>query len=201
MALSITFEATAVQEALSALPTRILNGTARAINQAIAGTRRFMLERMSADTGIPSLMFEPALSDRRATPARLDGEVSARGRRGVTLIPILQLRATQIGQGPKVPGGVMFQFAGQTKTIPNAFIARMRARSGRTFSGRGWTLTFQAGHRGVFTRVSRARLPIIEEKGPAIRTVFELSEERGRAFAEHHVAERLERELQGALRG
>lgn len=182
--LDITVDTRGVDALLGALPTRLVTGTARAINRTVVQTRAFMVSAMAADTGLPPLIIDPALTVKRAAPGRLEGEVAATSRQAAKLIPILQLQARQIGRGPNRSGGVTFRFGGVTKTIPDAFIATMR----------------RTGHRGVFTRRGKSRLPIIEEKGPALRTVFGMSSEKGRAFAQADLATNVAQELETVAR-
>lgn len=184
MPLTISIDSSGAQAVIGTLPRRLRSGTATAINKTVTRTRAFMVKAIAEMTGLPPLYVSPALKTVRASGERLEGEVNAATRMGARMIPILQLRARQLGRGPSVPGGVSFQFAGQTKTLPNAFIATMRS-----------------GHRGVFTRVGRSRLPIIEEKGPAMRTVFELAAEKGRAFAQQDLIASMARELDKVARG
>ncbi len=177
---TVSFESTDLRSGLTALPGRLLTAVSRAINGTLIGARGVMAARISGETGIPALIIEKSMKVYPSTPDHLSGQLSARTREASKRIPILQLRARQVGRGPTVPGGVTFQLAGQTGTLPNSFIATMRG----------------SGHRGVFTRRGRRRLPILEEKGPAVRSLFEVNEAPVRDWAERDVAERLERELQ-----
>jgi hypothetical protein len=178
--LKITHNLQDIDRAVSGLPGKMRTALTRTLNRTIASTRQFMVNQMSAETGIPALIVEKKLRTIRAEDSTPEAEVTARTRAGSKRIPILQLRARQVGRGPTVPGGVVFQFAGETKTIGDAFIARM-----------------PTGHRGVFSRTGRRRVPIIEEKGPAWRTLFERAEDAGLAFAERELAVNAEAELRG----
>lgn len=177
--LTVSLESTELRSALAALPGRLLGAVSRAINGTLTAANDVMVARISGEVGLPPLIVQKALKVYRATPDHLSGQLSARTREASKRIPILQLRAKQVGRGPTVPGGVTFQLAGQAGTLPHSFIA-----------------TMPSGHRGVFTRRGRKRLPILEEKGPAIRSLFNVNEPAVRAIAERDVAERLERELQ-----
>lgn len=180
--LDIQMDARDVTELLTRLPGRIPRATSKALNLAEEDTRAFMAREMGAMTGLPARFVQTRMATVKATAERLEAETNAMTARSAYLIPILQLRARQVGKGPNIPGGVTFRFDGQTKTIPNAFIYTMRSK-----------------HRGVFSRRGKSRLPIIEEKGPAWRTVFELREEAGKAFAEKALAIRVEEQLAAEL--
>lgn len=180
--LDIQMDARAVTELLTKLPGRIPRATSKALNLAEDDTKAFMAREMGAMTGISQRFVRTRLTTVKSTAERLEAETNATTKKAAYLIPILQLRAREVGKGPNIPGGVTFRFDGQSKTIPNAFIRTMRSK-----------------HRGVFTRTGKARLPIIEEKGPAWRTVFELREEAGKAFAEKALATRMEEQLAAEL--
>ena len=184
MPLTISIDSSSAHDVLSALPKRIRSGAARAINRTLRDTRAFMVKEMASTTGLPQLYVDDTLRTERASAEQLHGSVHAQTKRAARLIPIIALRARQVGRGPSVPGGVTFEYGGQTKTIPNAFIASMRTV--------GW---YKLGHVGVFTRVGRSRLPIIEEKGPSLWTVFSLSAEKGRTFARQALATSMVQEL------
>lgn len=176
--LTVSADLRNLENNLNALPGLLKKSLALALNTTIEKTQAYMVERMAAATGIPAIIIEPSLKRIRAIETRLEAEVNAKTRGAAKAIPILQLQAKQVGRGPKVAGGVSFRFEGQTKTIPDAFIATMRS-----------------GHRGVFSRTGRRRLPIIEEKGPALRTVFDRASADGLAFAERELNDALEAEL------
>lgn len=181
--LGIASDLQTIDRALVTWGAEVRPAIARALNRTIERSRGFMVQRIVVATGLPTLIVEPTLKTIRATKDSLTAEVNPRTKAGAKQIPILQLRARQVGQGPRRPGGVSFVFEGASKTIPDAFIAKMRS-----------------GHTGVFTRRGRQRLPIIEAKGPSIRTLFERSEAEGLAQAERDLAVFTEDELQQVMR-
>jgi len=181
---SISIETTAARATLGGLSQRIVRGMTTVINRTLENTHAFMIRAIAARTGLPALYLDPFLKVFRATADDLSGQVTARTRPAARMIPVLQLQARQIGRGPSLPGGVSFRFDGQTKVLPDAFVARMRS-----------------GKRGVFSRVGRQRLPIIEEKGPSVRTLFEDAEPDGRAFAQADLDTGMARMLAEVARG
>jgi hypothetical protein len=185
MAISaVTIDAADVNLALSTFPRRLAAGTSRAINQTLVETQGFMTTAIADSTGLPPLYVGPLLGLKRASAGTLQGEVNATGKAAAKLIPVIQLQARQVGRGPNVPGGVTFRFAGVGKTLPNAFIATMRS-----------------GHRGVFSRTGKRRLPIVEEKGPSLRTIFGMNAEKGRAYADGRLGVHIARELDVVAEG
>ena len=71
---------------------------------------------------------------------------------GLQRLPIIKIdpRAKQTAQGVSYRGE-----GGQRKFIPHAFVA-----------------TLKSGHRGVFKRVGKSRLPICELQGVSVQKIF-----------------------------
>lgn len=125
--------------------------SARALNRTATTARAQMARLISQDLGIPVNQVRDQLVIAEARPDFLISKVIATGKR----IPLIDLKA----KGPEPSRGrgrgVTYKLRGNTTRIPNAFIAQMRS-----------------GHRGVFKRVGRGRLPIVELRGPSLPRVF-----------------------------
>lgn len=147
---------------------------ARALNRSIASANVAMVRAVAADLGVKQGAVKDRVRTELATPERLRARIYANAKR----LPLIEFGA----KGPEPSRGrgrgVTVKSAGGRKTIPNAFIAKMKS-----------------GHRGVFQRVDgssgrrgpaphRSQLPIRELFGPSIWQVFKKLEyigiERGR---------------------
>lgn len=112
----------------------------RTINRSLATVQTAVGREIARDTSLPVREVRKSLALSRATFQRLIGSVQVTGRR----IPLLAFRARQTRRG------VSYRLRG-SRTIASAFLATMRS-----------------GHRGVFKRVAKARLPIRELRGPSL---------------------------------
>ena len=137
--------------ALREYPKRATRATVRAMNRAITSGRALMVQRIAADTGLKSGDVRKAMTLRNATAQRLEARLGV----GLKRIPLEAFNA----QGPfpsRGKGrGVSYRLRGGRGRIANAFLAQMRS-----------------GHRGVFVRSGKTRLPIRELFGPSLGHVF-----------------------------
>ncbi len=123
----------------------------RALNRGIASARTSETQSIATDMGLKSKDVRAALTMKNASQSYMSASLSADMKR----TPLIAFGA----QGP-VPSrgkgrGVTYKLNGGKSTIPNAFIASM-----------------ESGHRGVFARSGKKRLPIRELFGPSIGHVF-----------------------------
>jgi hypothetical protein len=140
-----------IDAALREYPKRATRALVRAMNRALTSGRTVMVQRIAADTGLKSGDIRKAITLREASSQRLEARLGI----GLKRIPLISFNAR--GQEPSRGRGrgVSYRLRGGAGRIPNAFIATMRS-----------------GHRGVFVRSAKARLPIRELFGPSLGHVF-----------------------------
>jgi hypothetical protein len=142
---------TELDAALKEYPKRATRATVRAMNRAITSGRAFMVQRIAADTGLKSGDVRKALVLRNATEQRLEARLSA----GLKRMPLIAFNARGPEPSRGKGRGVSYRLKGGGGRIASAFIGTMRS-----------------GHRGVFMRSGKSRLPIRELFGPSLGHVF-----------------------------
>lgn len=175
---SFNLEATLRQMNLD-VTRRTSVGCMRALNKTATSERAALSSAIAKDVGIKVGTVRDGISIQKATTSNLAARVVCRGKR----IPLIELNA----RGPEPSRGrgrgVSYRVEGQTRRIPNAFIATVG-------SGR---------HRGVFARKSIKRLPIRELFGPSIVKVFEKLVPVGEARRNEVLLKNLQHEITFAL--
>lgn len=159
-ALELRLDTTPWSRGLDRLGKRGNVAVARALNRTSTSERTALARALSKDMGINVGKARDAMKVEKASAANLVARVIARGKP----LPLIDFKA----RGPypsRGPGrGVSYISKGQRKTIPNAFIAVMR-RAGQDDGE-------HEGHRGVFVRLGRKRLPIKQRYGASIAHAF-----------------------------
>lgn len=117
----------------------------RSINRVLTPLRATAAREIARDMRVRVGTARKAMTVQRATPARLVGALAASGRR----IPLIEFGGRQTAKG------VSYDLGRGRNTAPGTFIA-----------------TMPSGHRGVFGRRGKRRLPIVERFGPSIPRVF-----------------------------
>ncbi len=149
--IDLTLDTTPWSTALEQLGKRGLVAIARGINRTAASERTAMARAVAADMGLKVGTARDAIKVEKASANSLEARVIARGKR----IPLIDFKARgrypSLGKG----AGVSYTMQGQRKTWRSAFIAIVGD-----------------GHKGVFFRVGRKRLPIKQAYGPSIARVF-----------------------------
>jgi hypothetical protein len=160
-----------------AMPDRIRNATVRSLNRAIVSGQVATARLMAADTGLKVGLVKPSLIVSKATVG--SPEASARIN-DFRRIPLINFNAKDSGSRltKALGGGVSYAIGTVRKNIPNAFIAVM-----------------SNGHRGVFVRVGKKRLPIREPEGPSLGKVFYKFQAAGQARATEAFLANFEHEL------
>lgn len=152
----------------------------RALNRSMASARTAMTRAIASDTGLKAGDARSAMVLRNASFSSLTASLTASSKR----IPLIQFKA----RGPEPSRGrgrgVSYQLPGGRNIIPNAFIT-----------------TVGSGHRGVFVRVGKGRLPIRELFGPSVGRVFIKFRDIGVAKAQETFASNFEHELAFARGG
>jgi hypothetical protein len=142
MELRVTLEgAEAYQARLHALGRLGPVVAMRATNDALGAARTDVRRGLAADSGLTQAVVRQSMSEVRATVSRPEARLTVTGRR----IPLIDFRARQTRTG------VSYRLPGGRNTVPGGFIQTMRS-----------------GHRGVFKRRGRPRLPIDELFGPSL---------------------------------
>ena len=125
---------------------------ARALNRAGTSGRAAMVKVISRDTGIKSKNIRDEIRIDKANRTRPVIRLEIRGRR----IPLIAFQAKGPEPSRGKGRGVSYRGPHGRGRIPNAFIA-----------------TMPSGHRGIFKRRAKRRLPIRELFGPSLPHVFE----------------------------
>ncbi len=173
--ITITTNSDAVVLAVSEYRRQIPIAMVRAMNRAIGSGRTAIVKEMARDTGLKSKDVRDALVMREASIGRPVASLSAPLKR----IPLIKFGA----RGPEPSRGrgrgVSYNLgAGGRRTLPHAFIA-----------------TMGTGHRGVFMRRAKGRLPIRELQGPSLGHVFNKYREVGIARMEEAFVKNFDHEL------
>lgn len=138
---------------LDALERQAPSIVARAVNRAATAGKTAVVRAVAADTGIQQKNIEREIRIDKANRSAPRVTIQILGRR----IPLIAFGA----RGPEPSRGrgrgVSYRLPTGRGRVGDAFIATMS----------------RSGHRGVFKRTSKRRLPIIELFGPSIPHVFE----------------------------
>jgi len=152
-AIKVKFNTAQLKKALRECPEAIMRAEARALNRAGVTMRAVASREMRANLGgsVKIAALKEQIVVRNATPQNRSVRLEVRGAR----IPLIDFGATGPEPSRGRGRGVSVRLKGGLTRHANAFIATMRS-----------------GHRGVFQRVGRLRLPIFEKFGPSIPQVF-----------------------------
>jgi len=161
-------------------------GIARALRRSANSARADLVEKVARDTGLR----QSDVRNEIRTSINVD-TFTARIETAGFRIPLIQFRATGPEPSRGKGRGVSATMLGQRKRYPHAFIATVRGAlpSGVTSSG----------HRGVFERKGKERLPIKQLFGPSIPHVFAKYLPGAAERAVESLAKNIEHEFQFAL--
>ena len=173
----LTLNTTRPDRALRRLVDRYPQAVARALNRAGHAANLVVARLVAADMQLNVRDVVAETREILATPTRPSFVVTA----SATRIPLIKFRA----RGPEPSRGKGRGVTARTATrrYPRAFIATV---------GRG-------GHRGVFERVGKQRLPIRELRGPSVWHVFLKHAPAGVARGEEQLVKNLRHELRFAM--
>jgi hypothetical protein len=159
--------------------TYVPQAGARALNRAALAGQTAMVKAVAERLGIKQAEVKPFIRMHKATASRLQANVYAFGKKG---IPLVKLGPT--GPEPSLGKGSGVRLsAWQGVTFPHAFLATMR----------------RSGHRGVFERKGKARLPIRELFTQPIPIIFRAVRSVGVARAKEALTTNLVSEIRYAL--
>jgi hypothetical protein len=147
----VSFDTSAFEALIRELGSKSGPALARAINRSTDSGRTHMVRLVSKDTGISSSAVRKEVQITKATPNSLVSRITIKGRR----LPLIAFSA----RGPEPSRGrgrgVSYRLPTGRGRISDAFIA-----------------TMPTGHRGVFKRTGKPRLPIQQLYGPSLPHVF-----------------------------
>lgn len=152
---------------------------ARALNRAAAAGQTATVRAVSADLGLTQKYVKREIRLDKANRSRPAVALEIRGSR----IPLIAFSARGPEPSRGKGRGVSYRLPTGRGRIPDAFIA-----------------TMGAGHRGVFKRRGKRRLPIVELRGPSIPRVFEKYLPTFRKAAEDALLKNLAHEIDFARR-
>jgi hypothetical protein len=147
----ITIDSRSLEADLRDFPARSGKAMVRALNRGINSARTLGVREIARDTGLKSKDVRDAFKVREASLSRPEARLGTSLKR----IPLIKFQA----RGPEPSRG-----KGRGVTY--------RGRNGRERIGGGFIATVGAGHRGVFVRKGKGRLPIREAFGPSLGRVF-----------------------------
>jgi hypothetical protein len=158
------------------MPVRVRGAVVRSLNRAIVSGQAAIARLIAGDTGLKVKDVKTAFSLDKASDGRPSASVAA----GFKRIPLIQFNVKDSSSKltKALGGGVSYTIGNVRKSIPNAFVATMKT-----------------GHRGVFVRVGKKRLPIRELYGPSIGKVFLKFQDQGQSRAEEAFLGNFEHEL------
>lgn len=153
---ALKLDTTQWERSLSALASRGPIAIARGINKSATSGRAIMAREVARDMGVKVGDARGAMTIQRASGQNLTARIIARGKR----LPLIDFKARGPSPSRGRGRGVAYTMRGQRVRIADAFLA-----------------TMPTGHKGVFTRRTKAgtpsrRLPIRELFGPSIAQSF-----------------------------
>jgi hypothetical protein len=150
MQLKIQFDVKSIVKFLQDIPKEVIPiATARALNKTAQAVQSVAVKTIAVDISVTQLVVRKNLRIEKANRTRLTSCLVVIGSQRLPIIKI-DPRAKQTAQGVSYRGE-----GGQRKFIPHAFVALMKS-----------------GHRGVFKRLGKVRLPICELEGVSVRNMF-----------------------------
>jgi hypothetical protein len=135
----------------------------RAINRALSSARTVMVREIAGDTRLKSGDVRAALPLQEATGNRPVGRLAASLKR----IPLIKFGARGPEPSRGKGRGVSYALGRSRGRVESAFVATMKS-----------------GHRGVFARAGKKRLPVHELHGPSLGHVFRKHRSKGIARAQ-----------------
>jgi hypothetical protein len=150
---SVEFKADAALQAMRDQPKRTQTATVRALNRTLTSGKAFLAGLIAKDMGVKTATAKDAIREEKATAEKLQITLRASKKR---------LTLTQFGAKGPDPSrgkgrGVSYRLgSGGRGRVADAFVA-----------------TMPTGHRGIYRRAGKSRLPIFELYGPSIGHVFD----------------------------
>jgi hypothetical protein len=172
MKLGVRFDTSDVR--IAQFRQRAPQAIARALNRSLGSAKTVMVRVVAQDMGLRQRDVRDLIRESHAKPEHLVAQLFASFKR----IPVYDFSARE-----ERPRGVTAKLSGVRTRYPHAFIATMKS-----------------GHRGVFRRKTKARLPIKELFGPSIARVFLKHVDVGLQRGHEQLVKNLESEFRFAMR-
>lgn len=174
---TITADMSEWTSALRRLKNRAVTAQVRALNRSASTARTGMTRLVAADMQLKVSTVRDRIAIENASPSKLSAVLRASMKR----VPLVEFGA----KGPEPSRGKGRGVTAKTgaRRYPHAFFATMRS-----------------GHRGVFQRKGKNRLPIDELRGASVGHVFSKYYEEGTRIAQEALLKNLKHEFAFALR-
>lgn len=178
--ISVRFDPAAWSGALDRLGRDLGIAVARGVNRTIQQAQTVMVRAIASDMAITQsvvrdrLSIEKASADAQRWTARLYADVKR--------IPLIAFNANGLEPSRGRGTGVSARLPTGRQRYPRAFIA-----------------TMHTGHRGVFERKGKARLPIHELRGPSVYHVFQNLRDLAQARADEMLMGNVSHEVEFLL--
>lgn len=178
---TLKFDTGNLERALQQLGNRAPSAVARALNRSAVSTRVVMARAIAQDTKLKvgTVREQVAIQEAKPAAAQLVARISVSGKR----IPLIDFQARGPYPSRGRGRGVTARLPTGKGRYPNAFIAQMKS-----------------GHKGVFQRARKSRLPIYELFGPSLPKVFIKYVALGLARGEESLQKNLAHEVRYALK-
>lgn len=177
---SFTLDSREVNRELAAIGRKARRVIPRALNRTANTLRTREKRGIAKETGIKIGVINKQMSIKKATPGNPRAIINVNRQ----AIPLIRLGARGKEPSRGKGGGVTYRLGGRKHRLSNAFIS-----------------TMPTGHRGVFSRKRKARLPIRERFGPSIASIFKKRLPAARPFALAELAKNVRAGLKFAQGG
>jgi hypothetical protein len=178
---SVEFKADAALQAMRDQPKRTQTATVRALNRTLTSGKAFLAGLIAKDMGVKTATVKDAIREEKATPEKLQITLRASKKR----LTLAQFGAKGPDPSRGKGRGVSYRLGpGGRGRVSDAFVA-----------------TMPTGHRGIYRRAGKSRLPIFELYGPSIGHVFDKYREQTIDQMRETFDARLAHELQFAKDG
>lgn len=151
MKVAVKFDDRDIVKGIAALQKKFPAAVKRSVSRTATSVRVVAAKAMRKDTGLPAFDAKDELKVVLSTEREAARLVQTGNR-----IPLIKFGARGREPSGGKGRGVSYRLPGGRSRVSNAFIAKMGT-----------------GHRGVFVRREKARLPIKELWGPSLVRVFE----------------------------
>jgi hypothetical protein len=178
---SVEFKADDALQAMRDAPKRTQTATVRALNRTLTTGKAFLAGLIAKDMGVKTATAKDAIREEKATAEKL--RITLRASKKRLALAQFDAKGPEPTRG-KGRGVSYRQGSGGRGRVSDAFLA-----------------TMPTGHRGVYRRSGKSRLPIFELYGPSIGHVFDKYREQAIDRMRETFDERLEHELQFAKDG
>ena len=169
----------ALREMLRSIPRDVPKALARALNKVAKSTHVRILRKISGEYAVSQRdLKNKNISLKRANYKNLMATIRIKGRR----IQLLTFKAKQLKKG------VSYKIKkGRGRRVVYAFMESPPGSKKQT--------TMASGHRGVFKRRGKSRLPIVELYGPSVPAIFQNVREFAAETLQREIGNKLGKEL------